>query len=353
MLLYSDETRDSIRDFYNTFDAPERLEYEVATGLTYPRIFGLPRGFSAGLDLIVLRDNDPAYAESSRILTLVGTYRGFKPRLFGAERPLALQLRTNVSWSDLVCNPALPRPELCSASFTSPNARVEGTSVYASVGPRVTFDLRNDTLDPSAGAYFEVRSDFERALDRQSPDLLRLEGRVNVYVPTPLRSLVLALAFRAGEVLALEDVSSSDVPVNRRFFAGGRSTVRGYPEQSLFPQDTAIGANGQPLNDLSAGGLIFFAVKSELRWAIAAPLSIAAFYDVGDVYERSRFTLSTDAVLPDGTIQTRRVAQGIGLGIRYATPVGPLALDFAVPITRRGNDPGQVKWWPHFSIGGF
>lgn len=356
LLLYGREIRSRIQNFYDQFGTLGRLEYEVAAGLSYPRIFGLPPGFSAGLDLIVFRDFDPAFLENTQVLTLIGTYKGFRPNLAGGPRPMALQLRINAIRSDLQCNPEInDRPELCSTTFSGElNPRVQGSNAYFSVGPRVSWDFRDDALDPTAGLFFQLDSEVARGLDERSADLVRLEGRANIYVPL-MESVGLAFSMLAGKVVPLETLDPAgglDIPVNRRLFAGGRSTIRGYPEKTLLPQDVPIDrSTGLPATAISSGGLLLVALKSELRFTLFGALSLAVFYDVGDLFESGVFSLQTDTQRIDGEVVSRFLAQGAGVGFRVATPIGPLAVDLAFPINKR--DPGAENPQLHFSVGTF
>ncbi|MEQ8273759.1 MAG: POTRA domain-containing protein [Deltaproteobacteria bacterium] len=353
LVLYDSQIRERIQSFYNDFSTFERMEYEVAAGLSYPRIFGLPPGFTAGLDVIALRDYDPAFAENTQKITLIGNYKGWRPVVADAPRPVAIQVRTDFERADLDCNNDLDRPELCSTELFDPNRpRVEGSNIYISAGPSVSWDLRDEPLNPSAGAYLEVSGNYAKGLDSNSPDHVTVEGRANVYLPAPyMRGVVLAVSLLGGKIFP---ISSDEVPVNRRFFAGGRRTVRGYPEKTLLPQDTTLDADGVPTVTISPGGKLMLALKSEVRIALFGPLSMAMFYDVGDLWFDGNFSLSTEQTIGPADAPrtaTRTLAQGIGLGVRVATPIGPLAVDFAVPLNQR--DPGATDPQLHFAVGTF
>lgn len=353
LVLYDAQIRDRIERFYDDFSTFERLEYELAAGLSYPRIFGLPPGFTAGMDVIAFRDYDPAFAENTQKITLIGNYKGFRPTVADAPRPIAIQLRMDFERANLACNNDIDRPELCSTELIDPNRpRVEGSNIYLSAGPSVSWDLRDEPLNPTAGAYLEIETAYAKGLDQNSPDHVSLEGRANFYVPAPyVRGVVFALSILGGKIFPISD---DEVPVNRRFFAGGRSTVRGYPEKTLLPQDTEVGEDGTPNVTISPGGKLMLALKSEVRIALFGPLSMAIFYDVGDLWFDGQFAFSTEQTIGPvdaPQVVSRSLAQGIGLGVRVATPIGPLAVDFAVPLNRR--DPGASDPQLHFAVGTF
>jgi outer membrane protein assembly factor BamA len=378
LVLYNEPVRSAIQDFFDTFTTLERLEYQLSAGISYPRIFGLPRGYAVGLDVVGLRNIDPAFVEDTQTINIAGSYTGFRPRLLGRRRQVSLQLRTGVSRTALLCNDGLSAAETtlaaaCSDTFTPGDpAQFEGNNAYFSGGPRLSIDFRNDPLSPTSGAYFELEGELAKGLDAESPDLGQIQGRLSFYVPL-LPRVVFSTALLGGRIFALQDEES--VPVNRRFFAGGRTTVRGYQERTLLPQDVTIIASeeerqqaaedlggdspeavgippvGSPLGAISAGGLLFVALKAELTVQVWGPLGVAAFYDVGDLFESGSFSFETTTDLEDGTTVRRALAQGAGFGIRLATPVGPLALDVARPINVR--DPGADDWQLHFAVGTF
>jgi len=113
-----------------------------------------------------------------------------------------------------------------------------------------------------------------------------------------------------------------DVPIPFRFFTGGDSSVRGYAYQSLGPKD----ARGNVV-----GGKHLLAGSIELERAIGTDWGIAAFYDAGNAFDDF------------GSFQ---LAQGVGLGVRYYTPVGPIRLDLA---RQAGVSDPQYRF--HFTVG--
>lgn len=354
LVLYDDAIRPAIEDFYDSFGTVGRLEYEVAVGLSSSRVFGLPRDFSSGLDVIAFRDYDPAYAESSQQLSLVVTYKGLRPILAGSPRQLSFQLRTVYERSDLQCNPLITdQPELCSTTLTDVTSvsRIEGANQYISSGPRISWDLRNDPLNPTAGAYFELGGRYALGLDEQSPDFIRASGKANFYVPLN-EAVVFAMSAQVAEIFPMAGAGSDDIPLNKRLFLGGRATVRGYAESTMLPQDTPLNLDtGAPLSLLSSGGVLRVALQNELRVRLFGPLSLALFLDLGDLFERGLFRLRTRTRLNDGQLLTRWIAAGGGLGLRVSTPIGPLAIDMGIPIDDRDDLQGPVQF--HFSVGTF
>jgi translocation and assembly module TamA len=113
------------------------------------------------------------------------------------------------------------------------------------------------------------------------------------------------------------------IPSNRRFYAGGGGSIRGYEYQKVGPLD----ANNEPL-----GGRSLLTVGAEFRIKVTEDIGVVPFYEGGNVYSE-RF--------PD---LSEPMFWAAGIGLRYYTPVGPIRFDVAIPLDRRKNidDPFQL-----------
>jgi translocation and assembly module TamA len=128
------------------------------------------------------------------------------------------------------------------------------------------------------------------------------------------RRFVLAGRAKVGTIFGEQ---TDDVPANKRFYAGGGGSIRGYEFQSVGPLD----AENDPL-----GGRSVIEVSGELRVRITEEIGVVPFVDGGSAF---------DPEYPDFE-ETMRWAGGMGL--RYFSPVGPVRLDVAVPINKREID---------------
>lgn len=125
------------------------------------------------------------------------------------------------------------------------------------------------------------------------------------------RPFVLAMAFRFGLAQAW-DSSSQILPLIERFFLGGRSTVRGYAQDTVGP----LGADNNP-----TGGNAFIQTNLELRTSVWKGLGIVTFLDSGNVWQKV------------GDIDWS-LKHTVGAGLRYDTPVGPFRLDYGYKLKR-------------------
>ena len=115
-----------------------------------------------------------------------------------------------------------------------------------------------------------------------------------------------------GLVGATQGAGQFDLPPDQRFYAGGSATVRGFKYQSvgpLFP-DT----NPQ-------GGTAIDAATIEFRQRVWGNIGAAVFADAAQV--------SASSGPFQGTLR-----EGVGTGLRYYTPIGPVRVDIAIPLNR-------------------
>jgi len=123
------------------------------------------------------------------------------------------------------------------------------------------------------------------------------------------------LAMRAMAGIA-QGAGEFSLPPDQRFYAGGSDTIRGYRYQSVGPQF----ADGNPV-----GGTAIDTGSVEFRQRIGSNAGVAVFVDGGQV-----------SAIVNPLTGSFRV--GVGAGVRYYTPIGPIRLDFAVPTKRRPGD---------------
>lgn len=110
------------------------------------------------------------------------------------------------------------------------------------------------------------------------------------------------------------------IPLPERFFSGGSSTHRGFPENQAGPRDLATG--------FPVGGAGLLVNNLELRFPLLGDnLGGVAFHDMGNVFTSlSKFTL--DWRQP-GVTEFDYMVHAVGMGVRYRTPIGPVRLDLA------------------------
>lgn len=194
-------------------------------------------------------------------------------------------------------------------------ARVEqqdDTTQYglASLPLSAGWDRRDDKLNPSRGVNMHVATTPYKDLLGDAT-FLKSQVEGSFYASLAGRSL-LVLATR-GTLGSIVGAAGEDVPADKRFYAGGGATIRGYKYQSVGELE-----NGEPI-----GGMALAAVSTELRARLSPGLDGVLFMDGGTAYPGSH---------PDSQTPFR---WGAGLGVRYRLGFVPLRLDVAFPLQRR------------------
>jgi len=204
-------------------------------------------------------------------------------------------------------------------SETRDDQQVTTDHLLLTLNTEMVWDTRDNRLDPSSGFHTIVMAapsyDFleDKAFARFGAD-------VSTYRAVGSRDQFVLAGRVATEVLTVDDVT--DVPVDQRVFLGGAGSVRGYAFENIAPRDN----NG----DL-VGGRSSILFSGEVRYRINDSFGLVGFADAGNVYE---------TIYPQFT----DLKVGIGAGVRYITPVGPIRLDVAVPLQPGPDDPSWALY---------
>ena len=215
-----------------------------------------------------------------------------------------------------------------------------------SVGPFAVYDGRDDPFAPHSGFYETVRLRVApRQLGSDIP-LVKVFMQHVQYVPLD-ENLTFVYVLRGGWADAYHN--RDIVPIRERFFLGGRTTVRGFDENSIGPSGNAfIDANGNPQSGGDPlGGNLIANVNTELRFPLLYGFGGAVFVDGGGVYLVD-VSGTPGSCSGCGGVSLHDFRRSAGLGLRYLTPVGPLSLDYGFKLDRRADEAiGAV----HFSVG--
>ena len=259
---------------------------------------------------------------------------------FGTRSRLFSQLRNEEGYShddvglrEDITRKVLPHLELgvfVEGEHTSVGNAITGTTIpQALLGPteytRVSFgltqttDFRNDPINVERGFIFT--SSFDFGIIDGNPGFLRGSGRFSYYLPVD--KCMLAFGARAGYI----DSLMGELPIDVRYFNGGGTTVRSFPERGLGPRDY----HGNPL-----GGNLFSVFNLEFTFPITGGLEGAVFVDAGSLHNNEIDTSDSG------------MRYGVGPGLRYKLPIGPLRIDYGLNPDRR---PGEGLGSFYFSFG--
>ncbi len=178
----------------------------------------------------------------------------------------------------------------------------------------VTYDSTDNTLDPTRGMKLLASVTPYPDFLGSSVPMTIARGTASAYWSIDEESrYVLAGRLGLGSIIGPD---LEEIPANRRFFAGGGGSVRGFGYRSLSP--TFL---GEPI-----GGRSLLEASVEARIKVTDTIGIVPFVDAGTAFESS---------YPDFDESIRVSA---GLGLRYYTAIGPIRLDVATPIRREQGD---------------
>jgi outer membrane protein insertion porin family len=197
-----------------------------------------------------------------------------------------------------------------------------------SITPALILDLRDDPFNPHWGSVHGISFEDAALMLGSQVQFVKITASSNWFV-SPHRLIVFAFSGRAGWAKQFGDTPL--VPLSERFYLGGRSTVRGYRQDTLGVLRLAVDTDGNSIpsedSTLSAtgdptGGNIMLLTNVEARIALPKNLGLVLFLDGGNVWSKP------------GTIQLNEMKFSVGAGIRYNTPVGPLRLDWGYKLNR-------------------
>jgi len=229
-----------------------------------------------------------------------------------------------------------------------------------------TWDGRDDVLNPRQGGRLSLELEL---IEPWTTGWLGLRAEGSARWIQPVGPNQLHLRLRGG--VAWVPGTTSTLAIEDRFTLGGASSMRGYPVDSVGPKNRVAPSElpwPEGLEPLAAeaatdrwvptGGDAYalatvewwvpFAALGLARWVDA---SVVAFADVGNVWFLDPGISATSLELDPEP----RLRYGVGAGLRYATPVGPVQLDLGVnPVFLQqpwSEERGEVPWRLHFSLG--
>ncbi|MEA1934546.1 MAG: BamA/TamA family outer membrane protein [Thermodesulfobacteriota bacterium] len=206
--------------------------------------------------------------------------------------------------------------------------------IVSSLEAGCTWKHVDNVFNPTKGLYLSYV--FEPALSSFGSEieflrhLLELRGYYPVYKMsegnTSSRDVVMAARITMGTVDPIQ--SNEYIPISKRFFCGGASSVRGYPYEELGEMDDY----GNPV-----GGYSLFEGSLEFRFPLVEELNGVLFFDTGNVY-------------PDPyDFDFDKLRHCVGFGLRYHTAVGPIRLDIGYQLNPQ--DPDAPEFRVHLNLG--
>jgi outer membrane protein insertion porin family len=178
-------------------------------------------------------------------------------------------------------------------------------------------DSRDSFLNPNKGTLTRLNSETGVAGDAR---YVRIGAQYQQYIPLTKQY---TFAFNA-DIGYGKGLQGHIYPVFKNYYGGGLGSVRGFQQNTLGPRDTLytnIATGGAKKVNFNAEFLMPFPGAGNDR-----SLRLYSFFDAGNVYGENE---SMDMSL---------LRSSVGVGLSWASPMGPLRLAFANPVRQFTGD---------------
>lgn len=169
------------------------------------------------------------------------------------------------------------------------------------------FNSSTPSFSPEKGINFSLGYKINGHIFGSDFNYTKLWGDFRTY--HDLGDFILAFRVMAGGISSAD--SSGFIPVEDRFYSGGSNSIRGWNRSELGPKRES----GTPL-----GGKSIFESNIEIRYPLVWRLSLVAFFEAGNVWEKT------------WTYDFNHLGYAAGSGLRIETPIGPVRFDVGVPV---------------------
>lgn len=210
-----------------------------------------------------------------------------------------------------------------------------GTTTTSSIYSSITHNNTDYRLDPSTGMINSLSAEYAGLGGDNKFARFITE---NTYFYPLYKKLIASTKLTLG---AIRNVGSP-VPIDEKFYLGGISSLCGYKLRTVSPVVNQIikDVNGnQTTNQIFSGGDNEVTGNIELTFPLLSEVGLkgAMFFDYGNAFDNK--TNFFDSML-----------MSYGFGIRWASPIGPLRLEYGIPIKPRDNIDSKSGRF-EFSIG--
>ncbi|MEM7212101.1 MAG: outer membrane protein assembly factor BamA [Pseudomonadota bacterium] len=200
----------------------------------------------------------------------------------------------------------------------------QGVRFTSRAGYTITYDRRNDSLEPTEG-YLLSGSQDVAGLGGDAR-YVRSLGSAKGWTSFFGDELVTSLEIEGAAIFGFSD----DIQFNERFFLGGNN-LRGFADEGAGPRDVAT-------ND-SLGGNYRLRSRLQASFPLGLPDEFGifggAFVDAGTLFDLD----NDDGGRIDDSANFRVSAGGL---LFIATPFGPLELSFGFPLVKEDEDDTEL-----------
>lgn len=209
-----------------------------------------------------------------------------------------------------------------------------GTTTTSSISGSITRNTTDYRLDPSTGMINSLSIEYAG---------LGGDNRFAKYTTdhTWFQPLYKKLIFSTKLSLGYIQDVGRPVPIDEKFYLGGIYSLRGYKSRTVSPTKMDLTKDifgNQFTGIVYTGGNTEIFGNIELTFPLLADVGVkgVAFFDYGNAFNERDKMFST-------------MLTSFGGGIRWASPMGPLRLEYGIPINPRDIDSKSGRF--EFSIG--
>ena len=177
-------------------------------------------------------------------------------------------------------------------------------------------DSRDSAFSPTRGRLNAAGLEF--TLPAGDLRYYRLTYNHQVFLPLS-KDYTLALN---GDLGIGRAIGGKVYPLFKNFYAGGIGTVRGFAQSSLGPKDT--------VDNVPLGGQTRIVGSAEFIFPLPGTgndrsFRSFVFFDVGNVYQAGRIDFGD-------------LRAATGLGLNWASPIGPMKISLGFPVRKLPGD---------------
>ncbi len=201
----------------------------------------------------------------------------------------------------------------------------EGNSTVSSITPFIKHDSRDDLFFPTEGKVITFSTEFAGSFLGGNKDYIKHEVSAATFISMPWDTV---FSTRAVLGYAYSLNSDEEVPIFEKYYLGGINSLRGYESRSVGTKDSVTGE--------VLGGDTKILLNTEIVFPILPQERFrgVVFFDIGNAF--------------DGSFKVADLKKGVGVGIRWFSPMGPIRLEWGFNLDQEDDEESSV--W-EFTIG--
>jgi outer membrane protein insertion porin family len=226
----------------------------------------------------------------------------------------------------------------------------KGFTTLSTLGGSLAWDSRNNTMLPDKGGRIEASANLTGGPLGGQTSFYQFELRGAWYFKGLAKGHIIELLGRTGTGKPFDGTDA--IPFYKRYYLGGLYSLRGYQYRDIGPKQHT--ENSQSAWEWEpVGGDTYWFSSVEYSIPVIERLRLAAFYDLGMAYPGAFSYHQSPASAPNVSqqagYQTGAYASDVGFGVRINLPIGPLRLDYGIPMTHDSLTSGKGRF--QFGVG--